>query len=128
MYIEIDSAPLFFRIVERFGLPEVTSRHEDEVFGSYPADGERLAFLRYSPANERWDVFADPAPGDDAWVSNEQIELAFIQALEERLRPPPPEDRSRRVQREPFVYSGGRYAWTFLPELRRWAVAPLDDA
>lgn len=127
MLVEIEKAALFLRLVDVAGLPDVTHQLEDEVFGPYQFEGG-TTFLRYRSSDDAWDVLVDVVVPDehDAEISWEEEEANIRACLEQGPRPALPADLSRKVQAEPFVFVGSRYAWTFFPELRRWELASLS--
>lgn len=130
MFVRIENAALLVRLVEQVGLPEVTARHDDEMFGPYSFEG-RPTFLRYRVSEDAWDALADeavPDDDDDRLITDEEVEAVFIRCLERGPTPPLPSDMGARTEDEQFIFVGARFQWIFFPELKRWELAALGRA
>lgn len=125
-FVSIESAARHAQMAELFGLPTVTTKNSDELFGPYSVDGEQC-FWRYSSATDAWTVLTCPERARCLFLpaTGESFD-GFLDAFDV-LRACPPEEFplsvSTREVREPFVFEGWRFFWVFEPILARWELA-----
>ena len=119
-------------MVEDFGLPTPSQCYFDEVFGWYHVPNE-TRYWTFSPRKRQWDVKVEEtratklitAPA--SWTAKDRSDVwRKLKDLSFLTPPSLPRNPAKKVSKKPFVYDGWFFAWTFIPELRRWELAPLD--
>lgn len=130
MYVTVESAEIHVDLVQTLGLPTVTDPLHVELFGYHYID--TLIHWAFDPVTQAWDVKRERArPGIDLlpcdlWTDEEGREVsAKIALLNNMAAPPFPADVRKKLTEPPFLYEGWLFAWTFIPELKRWELAPL---
>lgn len=130
MYVKTDSAALHLEMVEAFGLPVPASEEMAEVFSGYHV-GSGPRYWHYDPLKKLWDVKSEAilnsrvAPSS-SWDEKERGEIARALADLDLMSPPTfPENTEQKASEPPFIYGSYIFAWVFLPELKRWSLAPL---
>lgn len=130
MYVTTGSAALHLEMVEEFGLPTPTNPEMAEVFGDYHV-GNGPRFWKFDPQKQAWDVKSErtlystvaPCAG---WTKDERFEIAHALAgLRMMATPPFPENVDQKIWEPPFIHDSCIFAWVFLPELKRWEIAPI---
>lgn len=119
-------------MMEDFGLPTPSQSYFEEVFGCYHVLDE-TRYWTFDPINRLWDVKVEenrPAKliaAPASWTAKDRKDVwKRLRDLSYFAPPSLPRDPTRKMTGKPFVYDGWLFAWTFLPELRRWELAPLD--
>ena len=126
--VSTDALELVAAVNEHWGLPTPHDASRREVFGDYgaPSGG---GFLRYDPTTAGWDrLEEDTSIGLFAcdWPIEDQLEVSMLIESLKPYRPSAyPDNRSQKASQPPFLYQGWTFAWVFVPELRRWELAPL---
>lgn len=130
MYVTISSAALHLEMTEEFGLPTPTNSEISEVFGDYHV-GNGPRFWFFDPQKQLWDVISERtlhstvAPCAN-WDEQERSEIArVLVGLDMMATPPFPEETEQKIWQPPFIHAAYIFAWVFLPELKRWSLAPL---
>lgn len=130
MYVTTESAALHLEMIEAFGLPVPASEEMAEVFGGYHV-GNGPRYWHYDPHKQLWDVKSEStlnarvAPSA-SWDEKERGEIArALSELDSMGSPPFPENTEQKASEPPFIYGSYVFAWTFVPELKRWSLAPL---
>lgn len=130
MYVTTSSAALHLEMEEAFGLPTPTNPEVVEVFGFYHV-GNGPRFWKFDPQKQLWDVISERTLGSTVapcanWDEDERDEIARVLAgLDMMGTPPFPEEMERKIWEPPFIHESCIFAWVFLPELKRWSLAPL---
>lgn len=130
MYVTTSAAALHLEMVEAFGLPTPTNPKVAEIFGDYHV-GSSPRFWKFDPQKQLWDVksertlYSTVAPCAD-WTDDERDEIAHAMvALNMMEAPPFPEKTEQKIWEPPFIHESCIFAWVYLPELKRWSLAPL---
>lgn len=117
-------------MLEAFGLPTPASSEIAEVFGWYHV-GNGPRYWHFDPQKQLWDVKSERtlhskvAPCAN-WSDKERGEIASALAELNMMEPPRfPDKAEDKVWEPPFLFGPYMFAWVFVPELKRWSLAPL---
>jgi hypothetical protein len=120
-------------IVRTTGMPTPRYEMEDEIIGPYKHDNQE-GFLKYHAGESAWSWINcdEPIPGiaEMPGVQGDSL-LELREALYTLSSLTPmelPDDRTKLIMGEAFTYAEWRFAWAFVPELKRWELAPLGRA
>lgn len=119
--VSSDDLGLLAVVEKEWGLPTPQNPREREIVGPYHADGAR-GYLLYEPDNGSWGAFT-ANDGRRDWPSAELINF-----LDGSYPTSLPTDLDREARDPSFTYEGYRFAWVFIPVLKRWELAPLGRA
>ncbi len=131
--IPVEQISVFDEIVELVGMPEPSKQTSDELIGPYML-GCRSGFVMYHADDASWSWVSGSrmfVNSDDIDGLTEENRLKMIEVFDEVKEYPPialPEDRSKVTLGRPFICNDWRFAWAFMPELKRWELAPLGRA
>lgn len=131
MLVDIYSVELHLRMMDSFGLPELTPSEEPELVGPYHFEGQ-THFWHYNPRHNVWSVLSEEDPREKLAPHLEgearRTLVDRFEALHWLPRPQSCSTPSELTPGETFVFSGWRFAWFWIPELGRWELAERGRA
>lgn len=130
MYVTTDSAALHLEMIDAFGLPTPASSEIAEVFGWYHV-GNGPRYWHFDPHKQLWHVRSERTLHSrvgpcTSWNDQERTEIASALAELNMMEPPRfPDKPDDRMAEPPFLFGSYMFAWLYVPELKRWSLAPL---
>ena len=130
MYVTTESAALHLEMIEAFGLPTPASSEIAEVFGGYHV-GNGPRFWHFDPHKQLWTVRSERTlhsriGPSKSWNDEERAEIASALSDLSMMEPPRfPDNVDEKASEPPFLFGSYVFEWTYLPELKRWSLAPL---
>jgi hypothetical protein len=132
--VDIDAVTFVGKLIEQFGMPTVQDEGYDELVGPYSVYDDS-GYLKYSAATRTWYKVEETVRDGGALMpfdgmrAEERDDVWTLISMANHAPPKRfPADTSKATLLNPFVYQGRLLAWMFVPELKRWELAPYHEA